>query len=212
MNITLKSEEDYHDYIKRHKTTPDNNELYCMHIYLKHLLIHKIFPIHIKTERECPDFVLQIRDFTIGLEHTRASCQALTYGEKKLEDYPEGSMLEVPDCQHIKASKESIKEVIRKPGEPLQSIGWGDRGKEKFLIESILNSIKEKTKKLNQNYEIYHSNELIIYDNISILCMRWDYVMSELKKQYTKTNSRNFDKIHLIVKNELCYDIMSKCD
>jgi hypothetical protein len=36
--------------------------------------------------------------------------------------------------------------------------------------------------------------------------------MSELKKQYTKTNSRNFDKIHLIVKDELFYDIMSKCD
>lgn len=210
MNITLNSEEDYNDYMQNHKATPATNELYCMHVYLKHLLIYREFPINIETGRERPDFVFRIGDDVIGLEHTRASCQALTYGEKKLEDYPEGSMLEVPDCQHVKASKESIKEVIRKHGEQLQSIGWGDWGKENFLIEVVLNSIKTKTKKLNQNYEIYHSNELIIYDNIFILGVDRDYVMSELKKQYTETNRRNFDKIHLIVEDKLCYDIMSK--
>jgi len=147
------------------------------------------------------------------LEHTRASCQALTYAEEKLKDYPEGSKLEIPDCENIIASKESVKTVIRKPGEPLKSAGWGDYGREKFLIEAVLNSIKEKTEKLNQNYEIYPSNELIVYDNILNLGMRWDYVMSELKKQYIKINGRNFDKIHLIVEhNQLKYDIMSKCD
>ncbi len=214
MNITLNSEEEYHDYMQRHKTTPDNNELYCMHIYLKHLLIHGRFPIYIATERQCPgpDFVFQIGDVAIGLEHTQASCQALTYGKKKLEDYAEGSILEIPDCQHIEASRKSIKEVIRKHGEPLQSNGWGDWGKEKFLIEAILNSIKDKTEKLNQNYEIYPSNELIIYDNISIPGMRWDYVMPELKRQYIKTSGKNFDKIHFVTENELSYDIMSEYD
>ena len=199
--------------MQNHKATPDANELYCMLFYVRYLYsIHRKFPIHIDSEREGPDFELQIGEIKIGLEHTRASCQALTYGEKKLEDYPEGSKLEIPDCQHITASKESIIEVIREPGERLRSAGWGDWGKEKFLIEAIINSIKEKTKKLNQNYEIYPSNELIVYDNISIPGMRWNYVMPELKKQYTKTSGRNFDKIHLIAKDKLSYDIMSKCD
>ncbi len=212
MNITFNSEEEYHDYMQNHKATLDDNELYCILMYVRYLYsIHRKFPIHIDSKRKGPDFELQIGEIEIGLEHTRASCQALTYGKVKLEDYPEGSKLEIPDCQHITPSKEAIKEVIRKPGEQLQSVGWGNWGKEKFLIEVILNSIKEKTKKLNQNYEIYPSNELIVYDNISIP-VRWNYVMSELKKQYTRTSGRNFDKIHLIAKDKLSYDIMSKCD
>ena len=122
-------------------------------------------------------------------------------------------MLEIPDCQSITASKESIKEVIRKPGERLQSTGWGNWGPEKFFIKVVLDSIKEKTKKLNQNYKIYPSNELIVYDNLNLIIMRWEYLMPELNKQYTKTSGRNFDKIHLIVKqNQLKYDIMSKCE
>ncbi len=213
MNITLNSEKEYHDYMQKHKVTPHANELYCVIMYVKHLYSkHRKFPIHINSERESPDFELQIGEIKIGLEHTRASCQALTYGEKKLEDYPEGSMLEIPDCEHITASKESIKEVIRKPGERLKSAGWGDWGREKLLIKAILDSIKNKTEKLNQNYEIYPSNELIIYDNISIPGMRWDHVMSELKEEYTKTSCRHFDKIHLIARDKLYYDIMSKCD
>ena len=212
MNIIFNSKEEYNDYTQNYKFALDGNELDCILIYLDHLYsIHKKFPIKIDSERESPDSELLIGDIKIGLEHTRASCQPLTYGEEKLKDYPEGSKLEIPDCQHITASKESIKEVIRQPGERLRSAGWGDWGKEKFVIEAILNSIKEKTIKLNQNYKIYPSNELIVYDNISIPGMRWDYVMSELKKQYIKINNRNFDKIHLIVeKNQLRYDIMSK--
>ncbi len=213
MNITLNSEEEYHNYIQNHKATLDDNELYCMLMYVRYLYsIHKKFPIHIDPDRESPDFELQIGEIKIGLEHTRASCQALTYGEEKLEDYPEGSMLEIPDCQYITASKESIKEVIRKPGERLQSAGWGDWGPEKFLIEVVLDSIKKKTKKLNQNYKIYPSNELIVYDNLDLIGMRWEYVMPELKEQYTKISSRNFDKIHLIAEGKLKYDIVSKCD
>jgi len=212
MNITLTSEKEYHDYMQNHKATPDANELYCILFYVRHLYsMHRKFPICLQ-KREGPDFELQIGEVKIGLEHTRASCQALTYSEKKLEDYPEGSMLEIPDCQHITASKESIKEVIRKPGERLQSAGWGDWGPEKFLIEVVLDSIKEKTEKLNQNYKIYPSNELIVYDNLDLSGMRWDYVMPELKKQYTKMSGRNFDKIHLIVEGKLKYDIMSKCN
>ena len=135
MNITLNSEKEYHDYMQNHKATPDANELHCILFYVRYLYsIHRKFPICIQ-KREGPDFELQIGEIKIGLEHTRASCQALTYGEEKLEDYPEGSVLEIPDCQHITDSKESIKEVIRKPGERLQSTGWVDWGKEKFLIK-----------------------------------------------------------------------------
>lgn len=208
---TLNSDEEYHDYIQKDKVTPDDNELYCMLIYLRYLYsTHRRFHIQIQDNRESPDFVIQIDDIEIGLEHTRASCRTLTYGEKKLDDYPEGSLLEIPNCQHTTPIKKSIKEVIRKPGERLMSAGWGDWGKEKFLIGEIINSIEEKTKKLNNNYEIYSSNELIIYDNISIPGMRWDYVIRELKQQYTKTGGRNFDKIHLIAEDRLRPNIMAE--
>jgi hypothetical protein len=208
---TLNSDEEYHDYLQNNKVTPNDNELYCMLMYLRYLYsIHKRLPINIKDNRESPDFLIKIDDIEIGLEHTRAASQTLTYGEKKLDDYPIGSLLEIPDCQNTTPTKKSIEEVIRKPGEKLKSAGWGDWGPERFLISEIIISIEEKTKKLNDIYEICSSNELIIYDSIRIPRMRWDYVINELKQQYTKIDGRNFDKIHLVAEDKLRPNIMAE--
>jgi len=128
----------------------------CLYVQYCHSRDSK-FPIRIK-KRESPDFKIQIGESVIGLEHVRASCQALTYALSK-EDWAQGSMIAIPACEHIAPSRKSIEKVIRKDGGMLPSHGWGDWGKGKFLIEAILNSINEKTKKL---YEVRIINALSI--------------------------------------------------
>ena len=106
MNIAINSEKEFQGYLQKYnRRVPLDNEIYCLFFYLEYLLVkHWQFPINIEIERESPDFILQMSNTKIGLEHTRASCQTLTYGLKKLDDYPEGSMLEIPDCGKIKPS------------------------------------------------------------------------------------------------------------
>lgn len=208
MKKSFNSKDEFIDYMNKHEVTPDENELYCLQHYIEYL--YKVQDVDfIRFEkREGPDFELQIGDDKIGLEHTRASCQMLAYADVKLDGCPEGSMLEIPESERFKARKESINKVIRKPEEPLQGVGWGDWGREKFFIKVVMDSIKEKTKKLNKNYTLYPSNELIIYDHLQLPGIRWHYVKDELKNQYIRTLPISFSKIHLITDDTLFYGIL----
>ena len=89
-------------------------------------------PINV-VKREAPDFLLTHGDKleTIGLEHTAGTTEKYKMDDKIFAEYPEGSLLELPDYSPRRQLPKKSRIAMRRPGEKLQSPCWCDYGMEK---------------------------------------------------------------------------------
>ncbi len=164
--------------------------------------------------REAPDFVLSsgIEREPIGLEHTRATSQKYMMDMSVFEQYPEGSLLELPFYSPNSRLPKKSRIAMRKPGEKLRSVGWGDYGMEKDWIVVMSGAIEQKTQLLNkEHYEKFRSNELIVEDESHVsFGKRLGKSISMLRENHSRTTPEGplgFDKVHIITEGHLIYDV-----
>lgn len=222
--IRLDSKADYLKIVEsmRNFMFPDcprstDYEFFCFYVYIISLfkLGRIAFPIWAE-KIESPDFLLCFDGQTIGLEHTNATTTSLQHAYSKLNECPEGSLVELPEYCSEQTSKETVLKGIRAPRERLQSSGWGDWGCENAWVKCFFDAIVKKTDLLNRDhFKKYTCNELIIYDDTPSVCPKLDYSVPKLKEEYKRFSRvadgvRYFEKIHLITSSTVIYDVMQE--
>lgn len=163
---------------------------------------------------QSPDFLLCYgpEQKLLGLEHTRSTTEKYAMDVKVFEQYPEGSLLELPYYSPNRKLPRKSRIAMRRPGEKLTSDGWGDYGMEHDCAQMIAEAIRKKTEKLNDaNFERFPSNELIVQDvsHVSVL-KRLDKTIELLREKHTSSYREfrtGFDKIHLITEHTFVYDV-----
>ena len=220
--IILTKTSDLNEIIKylEHFTSERNNnttahELASFYIFLiNSLKIQKLtFPVEIIKD-ESPDFRLSRinEEPYLGLEHTRATVEKYKMDESELENYPEGSLIELPYYTINNSPSKKSNVAIKKPGEPLTSPGYGDYGIEKQWTEIILHSLNKKTQLLNtKKFEKYERNELLIEDDSPApIFGKYENGIKILKKTYSQMKINvlfTYDKVHIFSSNILIYDV-----
>jgi hypothetical protein len=169
------------------------------------------FPIHV-LKREHPDFVLSQQ---IGIEVVTSATKEEKHVEGiKKKEYPDGSLHETP--YYAPGSKADTREGIRKPGEPLQSSGFGNYEREKAWLDCICQRLHEKTCLFNKEHFLrYKSNRLIIYDDTPYF-PKVDYAIHRLRencKDYKSSSEYYFDQVHIImnVTKLFVVDVFGEC-
>ena len=223
--ITLTKTSDLNEIIEYlvHFTSERNDnttvhEIVSFYLFLiNSFKIQKLtFPIEI-IKSESPDFRLSRinEDPYLGLEHTIATVEKYKMDESELENYPEGSLIELPYYTINNSPSKKSNIAIKKPGEPLTSPGHGDYGIEKQWTEIILHTLKKKTQLLNtKKFEKYERNELLIEDDspASIFC-KLENGIKILKKTYYQmkiNESYTYNKAHIFSGNILIYDVFGE--
>lgn len=230
--IILNSKEDCSKVIENLKEfyfpkrpTKSDYESFCCYIYITAIFrLNKIqYPFSVfKAEPPCPDFMLNVLGKSVGLEQTNATTNSYKHAEAVLNNYPEGSLIELSEYCSNETSRDSVELGLRRPNEPLQGDGWGNYGQEKQWASCFYNSIFEKTRKLNNSYITQCPNhELIIFDDTNTFASRRDYALNKLKRHCQKDIDTHkgdrvvFDKIHIISCDIFIYDLMGEecfCD
>jgi hypothetical protein len=196
-------------------TEAHENYALCLFLIIGFIKSKLVLPIEF-IKREAPDFLLTLGDEQIiGLEHTIATTEKYKMDEKIFDTYPEGSLLELPYYSPNQKLPKKSRIAMRRPGEKLQSAGWGDYGMEKDWVLVISNNINQKTEVLNKkHYEKFPSNELIVEDESHVSSQkRLGKSISMLKENrlYLIREARlEFDKIHLVTEGHLIYDVFGE--
>jgi hypothetical protein len=191
-------------------------ENYCCYIYVLFYVkyVKPEMPFSI-SKVDPPDFVFESNDMTFGLEQTNATTKSykhashIFYGQ-----YPPGSFIELSEYWNDHTSKDTVRLGLKKPNEPLTGIGWGDNGQENIWIECIYAAISKKTVCLRETYHtVCAKNELIIYDDTPTGYPDLEYAIPKLKEKYGKEDNKEklqYDKIHIITRESLFYDVFGK--
>lgn len=173
-------------------------------------------PINV-VRRQSPDFLLTHGDKqeTIGLEHTTGTTEKYKMDEKIFDEYPEGSLLELPEYSPRRQLPKKSRIAMRRPGEKLQSPGWGDYEMEKDWTEVMSNAIEKKTRTLNkEHYARFRNNELIVEDTSHVSSQkRLPKSISMLREnRFCETVGRLavFDKVHIVTEGILIYDVFGE--
>jgi hypothetical protein len=184
------------DFLRQNIHIPEKpEEISCLYVYLHFLSGSKYisFPLNV-LKSESPDFVLNTK---IGLEVVKSSTQKENHAWALMEkEYPQGSLLEMPD--YAPDSTGDVRKGIRKPGERLQSEGFGDFGMENAWLECIYDRLCKKASLLNKkHFSKYQSNQLIVYDDTGYFT-DLDYVLPRLQNKYKPVAEFHFDQVHIV--------------
>lgn len=204
------------------------DEIYSIYIFLSgSLKISKIsVPICIlrRKEKFPPDFQVN-KD--IGLEHTRATIENYEQDSKELINYPQKyHMLErLSDSPEGKPKyalrKYDEKKDDEEKDDELKGNGFSDGDRQRTWVETILNSIIEKTKNLNKNplFEKFSSNELIVQYRVQLDGRLGDDELDEaillLNERYCNTKidcPLKYNKVHVFSSDSFIfiYDIFGE--
>ena len=195
------------------------NFIFCFFLIVCFIKSKIALPIKVQRRRkeQSPDFVLcyGVEQKLLGLEHTRATTEKYKRDMKVFEQYPEGSLLELPFYDPNDKLPKKSRIAMRKPGEKLRSPGWGDYGMEKAWILIISCAIDQKTEVLNKkHYEKFPSNELIVEDESHVSShKRLGKSISMLRENHlrvTPEGQLEFDKVHIITEGHLIYDVFGE--
>ena len=167
--------------------------------------------------RQSPDFLLcyGAEQKLLGLEHTRATTEKYAMDMKGFEQYPEGSLLELPPYDPNEKLPKKSRIAMRKPGEKLISPGWGDYGMERAWIPVMSSCIEHKTEVLNkEHYEKFPSNDLIVEDESHVsVGKRLHQSISMLREKHLHApvgGQCAFDKVHVVTEGRLVYDVFGE--
>ncbi len=192
------------------------NFVFCFFLIVCFVKSKIALPIKVLRRRkeQSPDFILcyGIEKKLLGLEHSRATTEKYKEDESIFEQYPEGSLLELPYYSPSRRLPKKSRIAMRKPGEKLMSNGWGDYGMENDCAQLVTDAIDKKTEKLNApHFEKFSSNELIVQDVSHVSSLkRLDKTIQLLREKdasSTKDARTKYDKIHLITEHSLVYDV-----
>lgn len=221
--ITVKGEEDlgeitsaYLEFVKDNTGTGHELQSLCMFM-LAGIKTHKIeTPVEILKEQS-PDFRFRKlgEEVYLGLEHTRATVAKYKMDESEFEKYPEGSLMELPYYTLNGSPAKRSNIALKKPGEELTSVGWGDYGIEKQWVEIIFDAIEKKTEALNKDsFAKFARNELLVEDDgpVSVFC-RFDStirLLREKQPEHEFNQVLSYDKVHIYSCDKLIYDIFGE--
>jgi hypothetical protein len=166
--------------------------------------------------RESPDFALTIgsTDRTIGVEHTCATTEKYKMDESIAENYPEGTVMELAHYSPSARLPKKSKAGIKRPGQKLDSGGWGDYGMENDCAQVVADAIRKKAEKLNEaHFARFPSNELIVEDVSHVSSLkRLDKTIQLLREKHGSCQGKvrtRFDRIHLITEHSFVYDVFN---
>jgi len=196
------------------------HEFFCLYIFLigSFKLGRLSLPVKI-ISKESPDFTIIYEDQNkeIGLEHTKATLESFKIAESELKKQPEGSFIEL--CYYspfVKIPKKQSDVGIISPKGRLKGEGWNGDQVEHEWSEIILNTVKKKTKLLNEeHFEIKKENILFIEDDSpvdfvkheddAIQILRQKFDQEKLPAKYI------FDNVHIFSNCTLIYDVFGEC-
>ncbi len=204
-------------------------EIYSIYLFLSggSKISKMSFPLNI-LKREHPDFQIN-KD--IGLEHRRATIknyeqdfnELIKYPQKyhmleRLSNSPEGKPKFALRKYDKKENKEEGKEGDKE--DELKGNGFSNGDRQRTWVETILNTIEEKTHKLNENhFEKFSSNELIVQYHVQLAgylrAEELDEVILLLNERYRKTKfdgPLKYNKVHVFSSDSFVfiYDIFGE--
>jgi len=190
----------------------------CLFLIAGFLESKLLLPINV-VRREAPDFRLTFGDertrSVIGLEHTMGTTEKYRMDQKIFDEYPQGSLLELPEYSPHRRLPKKSRRAMRRRGEKLQSDGWGDYGMEKDWAQVMSETIKKKNLLLKKrHYEKFRSNELIIEDTSHVSSFKRlpeSIALLAQKCSHERAGEcASFDKVHIITEGILIYDLFGE--
>ena len=104
--------------------------------------------------------------------------------------------------------------AIRRPRQKLISEGWGTYGPEKEWAETVLNSVKKKTRLFNEeHFKKFARNELFVEYRGPIYFPRLDKAIEIINARFLSVNFDmllKYDKVHVFSDGYLIYDIFGE--
>ncbi|MCK4653841.1 MAG: hypothetical protein KAU01_05310 [Candidatus Cloacimonetes bacterium] len=151
------------------------------------------YPLDI-TKSESPDFIINYKEDRIGIEHTTGQTQKHAYATHKLQISESDSIMEiVPElAEQGRPKKNEFDYLIKNKNEELDQPPAYGNALEKQWANVMFNCIKNKTKKLNHNYNIQNQNILLISEN-TLPTAKKAIKLNYLKNQYKEfLNQKQF--------------------
>lgn len=194
-----------------------HEERYCIVHYLQHLQAENLlkFPLEVESA-EAPDFLLRFQTgLVVGIEHTNFGTEEFHLASAKLEQQPEGSMLEASSFD-LAGNPKNVMSAIKLPGETLNGPGWAGNEAEHQWAELANRAIKRKRVSLNKSHHtICDRNELLLYDNThlhlgSSVELALKILIGNLKdNRETSDQSRGFDAVSVFHQSDVFIDVFS---
>lgn len=198
-----------------------HRERWCLKHYLEILDRNNILTFPLKIEKsESPDFLISDDTGKRGLEITEGTTPqyqlSLTHQDKNPEDTSVES-LQIFNQTDPPPSSEEIEKSLRRRNDKLIGRGWYGDSVEREWVKIMVNTIVQKTKKMNDEH-FHHQQimELLIYDNNHLgIMLELETGLSYLKESLHKPDPlrkfrTRFDILSILSDQSLVYDVLSK--
>ena len=199
--------------------TSRHHEIYTLYLFI--IAMYKQaklnYPCQI-TKRESPDFLIEMGNELIGLEHTIATLESFQIAKTEWEKYPKDSLVEL---SHYLINNEPSKKKAdigiklskyELTGAPI----YGEKDVKEWVAIVFSQTVKKNSQFKEKNYEIYPSNELIIeVQSPHKISKKHRFATTLLRDTISNTNlidNLYFDKIHVFSQNDIIYDLMGSSE
>ena len=199
--------------------TSRHHEIYTLYLFIiaKQKQAKLNYPCQI-TKRESPDFLIEMGNELIGLEHTIATLESFQIAKTDWERYPIDSAIEI---SHNLINNEPSKKIadigIKLSNDELTGAPiYGEKDVKEWLAIIFTQLVKKNIHFKDKNYEIFPSNELIIeVQSPHKISKKHRFATAFLRDTISKTNritKLHYDKIHIFSQNDIVYDLMGSSE